>query len=345
MSYEKEIKEAADELEKLLKSDKAFLEKIASETMDTCEIIEKSWSGSWLGYHASLYYEGFQAPPRGRNFSIEWGGIHGLPSYWQDVDIKEMWKYIISKSKVKVDIDKTNDKELAVQEAASSLKTLYELSNTNEVLSKKIADINTDFDMKDFIKYRMPSTMMSRDQEAAAQGTKVPPHVQCQAFGQTIRQNISAAEQLLKIKPLVLATKDEPIMEVKLMDNELSHLNPLIAKKVGLLFQNKHYSEAVGKAMLIVKDRLRDVTGYENGFPAFSNGGLYIKGSAAKNVDDDFQEAVKRLLGAIDKFRNEKFHTSEANLKDKNKALSYLHICDLALSFLEDGKYQINAKK
>ena len=32
-----------------------------------------AFSGSWLGYHSCVYYEGFRPPPAGANFSPEWG--------------------------------------------------------------------------------------------------------------------------------------------------------------------------------------------------------------------------------------------------------------------------------
>ncbi|MGB9151125.1 MAG: hypothetical protein WCB36_12855, partial [Burkholderiales bacterium] len=43
-----------------------FLIEVAKE-------VGKSWSGSWLGYHSLIYYEGFKIPPPGARFSQEWG--------------------------------------------------------------------------------------------------------------------------------------------------------------------------------------------------------------------------------------------------------------------------------
>ena len=39
--------------------------------------VEASWSGSWLGYHARVYYEELQVPPEGAKFSKEWGLLTG----------------------------------------------------------------------------------------------------------------------------------------------------------------------------------------------------------------------------------------------------------------------------
>lgn len=347
MEYEEDIKKAASTLESLLETYKSRFEKIAKDIINACDVIEKSWSQSWLGYHANLYFGDYKQPssPKER-FSVEWGGIYGYDSRWQPRELDEVWKYVLSQSSIKFDLDKTNDELNELQEASKALKTLYELNPKSAVLEEKVKKIDADYVMYDFIKARKPGSFVSRDSEAIYQGIKVPPHIQCQAFAHAIRQNISAAEQLLKLKGLLLRSTEVPTT-VQVLDNELSHLNPKLTAKVGKLFADNHYPEAVGMGFRMVKDRLRDITGFENGFPAFDEGGLYIKGSAADNVDADFQEGVRRLLGSIDKFRNEKFHTSEANLKDKDKALSYLHLCSLALSFLEDGNYSIKrtAKK
>lgn len=345
MSYEDDIKTATVELATLIERYKPKLEQISKDIINICDGLEKSWSGSWLGYHSNLYFGEFQEPSSPREmFSIEWGGINGYDSRWHPKSLDQIWQYVISNSSAKFDVDDANDKLNELQEAATSVKTLYELNSKNAILDEKIKKVDTDFVMYDFIKVRKPGNFVSRDSEAIYQGIKVPPHIQCQSFAHAIRQNITAAEQLLKLKPLVLKPDELP-PTIQLLDNELSHLDTKLAAKVGQLYADKHYAEAVGMGFRMVKDRLRDITGYENGYPAFTDGGLNIRGSAAVNVDADFQEAVKRLLGSIDKFRNEKFHTSEANLKDKKKALSYLHLCSLALSFLNDGNYSIKARK
>lgn len=35
--------------------------------------VAKAFSGSWLGYHACVYYADLQPPPPGAQFSPEWG--------------------------------------------------------------------------------------------------------------------------------------------------------------------------------------------------------------------------------------------------------------------------------
>jgi hypothetical protein len=58
--------------------------------------IERSFSGSWLGYHSRVYYEGLVPAPPGANFSQEWGlkdmSVTSLGSRcdWREYDSAEV---------------------------------------------------------------------------------------------------------------------------------------------------------------------------------------------------------------------------------------------------------------
>lgn len=118
--------------------------------------------------------------------------------------------------------------------------------------------------------------------------------------------------------------------------SKLEHIHPIIVEKCKNLYEAGEYPEAVEKSFKIVKDRLREITGFEKGSDAFGKGGLYIKGAVANNVDEDFNKAVQLLMMAIDRFKNEKGHTSDANIDDPTKAYQYLAMSSLALSFLDN---------
>nr|VFJ95602.1 MAG: hypothetical protein BECKLFY1418A_GA0070994_105127 [Candidatus Kentron sp. LFY] len=49
------------------------LQEMIQRANDAVRIIERSFSGSWIGYHAHVYYPNFQSPPPGDQFSPEWG--------------------------------------------------------------------------------------------------------------------------------------------------------------------------------------------------------------------------------------------------------------------------------
>ena len=104
------------------------------------------------------------------------------------------------------------------------------------------------------------------------------------------------------------------------------------------MYEKGAYAEAVEKSFKVVRDRLRTLTGYETGSEAFGKSKLHIKGAAAVNVDGDFNNAVKFLTMAIDQFRNEKSHTSDARIDDSIRAYEYLRLSSLAMNLLENAE-------
>jgi len=114
-------------------------------------------------------------------------------------------------------------------------------------------------------------------------------------------------------------------------------LHPEIKKACLPLCQNGHLAEGVEKSFKIVRDRLRKLTGYETGSDAFGKAGLRIKGAAEPHVADDFNEGVKFLTMAIDRFRNEKAHVVDGNVRDEVRAYEYLRLSSLAMHLPENG--------
>jgi uncharacterized protein (TIGR02391 family) len=115
----------------------------------------------------------------------------------------------------------------------------------------------------------------------------------------------------------------------------IESLHPEIYAKCRNLYEGGDYAEAVEKSFKLVRDRLRALTGYETGSEAFGKGHLYIGGAAATHVDEDFQNGVKFLTMAIDRFRNEKSHTADGNISDPIRAYEYLRLSSLAMHLLE----------
>jgi len=116
---------------------------------------------------------------------------------------------------------------------------------------------------------------------------------------------------------------------------DIKSLHPEIYAKCRHLYEGGDYAEAVEKSFKLVRDKLRSLTGYETGSEAFGKGHLYIDGAAAAHVDDDFQNGVKFLTMAIDRFRNEKSHTADGNISDAIRAYEYLRLSSLAMHLLE----------
>lgn len=115
----------------------------------------------------------------------------------------------------------------------------------------------------------------------------------------------------------------------------IESLHSEINAKCRSLYEGGAYAEAVEKSFKVVRDKLRTLTGYETGSEAFGKGNLHVNGAAAPHVDDDFQNGVKFLMMAIDRFRNEKSHTADGNISDPLRAYEYLRLSSLAMHLLE----------
>lgn len=120
--------------------------------------------------------------------------------------------------------------------------------------------------------------------------------------------------------------------------HDLSLLHPVIFEKCRELFKSGTYAECVEKGFKVVRDKLRRLTGYETGSNAFGNVPLHIKGAAAENVDEDFNKGVQFLTMAIDRFRNEKTHTSDAKIDNPQRAYEYLALSSLAMNLLDQAE-------
>lgn len=115
-------------------------------------------------------------------------------------------------------------------------------------------------------------------------------------------------------------------------------LHATVLEKCRGLFESGHYADAVERSFKVVRDRLRALTTHETGSEAFGKTRLHIKGAIAPHVDKDFNEGVRFLTMAIDKFRNEKSHTSESGIDSPAKALQYLVLSSLAMRLLDNGE-------
>lgn len=143
---------------------------------------------------------------------------------------------------------------------------------------------------------------------------------------------------LTGILEFLKATNDADTDSKPVDVGSLEALHDKVKEKCSGLYLGEYYPEAVEKGFKVVRDRLRELTTYETGSEAFGKTGLFIKGASAKNVEKDFQAAVKFLTMAIDQFRNEKSHTSDGKIEDPVRAYEYLALSSLAMHLLDDSE-------
>jgi hypothetical protein len=71
--------------------------------------------------HGNLYYGRFAEPPLGKRFSVEWGGIRGIPDGWRDRKPEEV-KVAIAKLCGGVDADSLEEESKRVREALETFQ-------------------------------------------------------------------------------------------------------------------------------------------------------------------------------------------------------------------------------
>ena len=189
---EQELLHIADRLDRLAEqgSDPAIsrpleaLEKAATNS-------GKAWSGSWLGYHANVYYADLESPPPGAHFSQEWGWkqLRTIPTttgHWREYDPDDVEKAIYQSA---------GDPDLeAARQLGEEASQAFE-KEKSEVISILTTELAESFDpfldrLKDdteklsiflrstIVKGLQPSgQIMTRDMIALGQGFWTPPHM------------------------------------------------------------------------------------------------------------------------------------------------------------------------
>jgi predicted nucleotide-binding protein len=207
-----ELRDMYDELQSFVaeaKRNKAIksLEKLEATAND----VGKSWSGSWIGYQALIYYKDFIAVPAGAHFSSEWGTYRNITSDtrgdWAEYQFDYVKEYIKTKASspdVKQASDVTKVGKDLFEEKFNTLLSILETyllrrkDSFLEGLAEKVKGIKV-HTASDFINTQRPQgTIMSRDNLAMSQGLWTPPHISiiAEIFG--IRSPMFSCEKLAK---------------------------------------------------------------------------------------------------------------------------------------------------
>jgi uncharacterized protein (TIGR02391 family) len=313
---------------------------------EASERISRSWSGSFAGWHGSMYFRDFQVPSIHERFNGEWGGLNGLPAGWQEKQPEAVRAKIEAMVGDKFSIDDFERSIATLRDDLQNLRVEILDAASHESLGQRESELLKEIQSSvqgkpksEFIQQGLPNTMMSRDTEALRQGMCVPAWLYYEAVGLSARSLVDATkgafrltERFLKLTQTITSTRPAP------PSDSIKGLHPEIYQKCSQLFEQRAYPEAVEKGFKVVRDRLRKLTGHETGSEAFGKTKLHIRGAAAPNVDDDFNHGVKFLTMAIDRFRNEKSHTSDAKIDDPVRAYEYLRLSSLAMHLLDNAE-------
>lgn len=237
-------------MKKILENIKALIEKLNQETssristlidkseklIKSCNKIDESWSGSFVGYHGQLYFKNFEKPRHEERFSGEWGGIHGLPHGWEKKEAEKVKKEIENNISADFSIDNLEKEEAALKKQAES--TLNEVkiafSSINftgmqkeEGLLSEIEKFKFGKGKNYFIAKMIPKTFMTRDREALMQGTCIPAHTYYLGLAQGIIDTCNSIQDFLQLTDrLVRQLQMKKSQPFPTADNTWNWINP-----------------------------------------------------------------------------------------------------------------------
>jgi len=196
-----------------------------AETLDklreTANQFGRAWSGSWLGYHACIYYAGFAQPPPGAHFSSEWGLMEtfceSTTGNWVEYNFDDVRNSIFSSAGVK-SLDEaekfaTQAKEIFENAREEFLSiTILTLENKSDPFLLRLKEqvekmkLTSKFDYGRAI--QPTGKFFTRDMVAMGQGIRTPPHLtiitelcalknpsdQCQELAKIMRRTASHLE-------------------------------------------------------------------------------------------------------------------------------------------------------
>jgi hypothetical protein len=173
---------------------------------DAVDEIGKSWSKSWLGYHANVYYKDFKTPPPNHFFNT----LHGftttqMAEHWGIYEPKVVLKVIMNKAG---NPDISPIKNIGNQSEKTFEKCRDKFLRTLDVLLSIIQDTHIKeikgqasklkiLSKDELIKVHMPKLQLSTlDQEAGNQGICVPPHIDFLCYLMSITSPRDVLERL-----------------------------------------------------------------------------------------------------------------------------------------------------
>jgi hypothetical protein len=177
---------------------------------EAAEQVGKSFSGSWLGYHACVYYADLKPPPPGANFSPEWGlndtfGSYGSVGAWQQFDPDRVSEHI-QRLGGNPDLSAARSAAATARKAADRAKSEIlsilagEMAGKSDGFLDKLkseVEKSKEVTRSDALHFLMPKgQVMTRDSLALTQGNDVPPHISLIADVLTLRHDIGRCKQL-----------------------------------------------------------------------------------------------------------------------------------------------------
>jgi predicted nucleotide-binding protein len=210
-----------EELLQIAHSARSLLGRIRDEEVNNpvvaiqkaCDEIKKAWSGSNIGYHATVYFAGLVPKPPNAQFSVEWGLKDRWPTHqphpgWQIFDEQFVLEEIQRRAgnpdlgALEHELVRIRERFFSLQDRAKSVLTA--LKHKDSFLEEKLARVSQliapvpSFITQDLVP---KGQIWSRDSLAVTQGLRPAPHqtaVGLPLSAITLKNGIDALEKAVR---------------------------------------------------------------------------------------------------------------------------------------------------
>ena len=187
-----ELTQIADSLERLVeRSRQEDIQQPLDRLKQAAEQVDKAWSGSWIGYHANVYYQYFRTPPPGAHFNKSWGlkkpaFDSGSTGDWVEYAAEDVEAAIYqladctNMEPVRTFVDEARADFSRQQRTLLSIIELELLGSISPFLTglKEETGKLTVANSNQFLQSWKPGYKFTMyDEVAAHQGTRIPPHL------------------------------------------------------------------------------------------------------------------------------------------------------------------------
>ena len=214
MTLSDQLANLADSLDRMTASGKvSSIQKSILSLEKSAKDVGKAWSGSPLGYHSTIYYDGLKTPPPDALFDPEWGLMDASFSNrtcgnWIKFDPDEVRVAIYSRAGNpdmetlrKFDTDALNE----FNDCKMSVLSILQVAMT-EPSDAFLAELNGKVDKLFIISRTAAATTLtrrgqfvSRDTAALYQGIKLPPHLEVLAEVVSLKTTLEILKNLARI--------------------------------------------------------------------------------------------------------------------------------------------------
>lgn len=174
--------------------------------------LDASWSGSWIGYHARVYLEGF-APRTAEvffdamtGFDAMFSRMHGPWRVYEHEAVKELlFERVLGPDGRRELNELAREMHDYFLDMKSSMIALLDalLSSYKDrplkELREKLESTTPFMTASGFVKVQMPRTVMTQDNGALAEGLRVPPHKEGEAWLMQVRSHATQLTELARL--------------------------------------------------------------------------------------------------------------------------------------------------